>query len=131
MPSGRVRWYDAKKGYGFIDAGEGRGDVFLPASALPAGITTLRKGAKVEFSVVDGRKGPQAMGVTVAAPMPSMVKAARPKPDDMTAIVEDLIKLLDAAGNTLRRQHRYPGPAESRKLAAMLRVVADNFDVQD
>ncbi|NEG95618.1 cold-shock protein [Bifidobacterium sp. SMB2] len=129
MPSGKIRWFDAKKGYGFITDDDGK-DVFLPSSALPAGTTNLRKGTKVEFSVVDGRKGPQAMGVTLVGPMPSMVKAARPKPDDMAAIVEDLIKLLDAAGNGLRR-HRYPSPAESKKLATLLRAVADNFDVQD
>ena len=123
MPSGRVRWFDANKGYGFIQTGEGTDDVFLPAAALPEGVKTLRKGAKVEYSVIDGRRGPQAMGVT-------LVKATRPKPDDMAAIVEDLIKLLDSAGNQLRR-HRYPSPAESKKLATLLRAVADNFDVQE
>ena len=129
MPSGRVRWFDANKGYGFITDESGV-DVFLPAQALPAGSTTLRKGTKVEFSVVDGRKGPQAMGVTVVASAPSLVKATRPKPDDMAAICEDLIKLLDSAGNTLRR-HRYPSASESKKLATLLRAVADNFDVQE
>lgn len=129
MPSGRVRWFDANKGYGFI-AGESGQDVFLPAAALPLGVTTLRKGAKVEYSVVDGRKGPQAMGVTLVASAPSLVKANRPAPDDMAAIVEDVIKLLDTAGNGLRRHH-YPNAAESRKLATLLRAVADNFDVQD
>ena len=59
-----------------------------------------------------------------------MIKATRPKADDMAAIVEDLIKLLDAAGNNLRR-HRYPSAQESHKLATMLRAVADDFDVQD
>ena len=87
MPSGRVRWFDAKKGFGFITNDEGE-DVFLPAAALPDGVTTLRKGARVEFSVIDGRKGPQAMGVTLVASVPSLVKATRPKPDDMAAIVE-------------------------------------------
>lgn len=48
----------------------------------------------------------------------------------MAAIVEDLIKLLDAAGNGLRRHH-YPSAAESKKLATLLRAVADNFDVED
>lgn len=129
MPTGRVRWFDAAKGYGFITSDEGS-DVFLPSAALPAGVTTLRKGAKVEFSVVEGRKGPQAMDVSLVASAPSLVKATRPKPDDMAAICEDLIKMLDAAGNTLRR-HRYPSSSESRKLATLLRAVADNFDVQD
>ena len=112
MPSGRVRWFDAKKGFGFITNDEGE-DVFLPAAALPDGVTTLRKGARVEVASV-----------------PSLVKATRPKPDDMAAIVEDLIKLLDSAGNELRR-HRYPSAADSRKLATLLRGVADSFDVQE
>ncbi|KAA8822431.1 cold-shock protein [Bifidobacterium vespertilionis] len=129
MPSGRIRWFDANKGYGFIATDEGE-DVFLPATALPDGVTTLRKGAKVEFSVIAGRKGPQAMDLTLVASAPSLVKATRPKPDDMAAICEDLIKLLDSAGNTLRR-HRYPSQSESKKLATLLRAVADNFDVQD
>ena len=129
MPSGRVRWFDANKGYGFI-TNEAGADVFLPAVALPDGVTILRKGAKVEYSVVDGRKGPQAMGVRLIESAPSMVKATRPKPDDMAAIVEDLIKLLDSAGNGLRRHH-YPSQADSKKLATLLRAVADNFDVQD
>ena len=97
MPTGRVRWFDAAKGYGFITSEEGK-DVFLPAQALPTGVTTLRKGAKVEYSVVDGRRGPQAMDVRLIASAPSLVKATRPKADDMAAICEDLIKMLDAAG---------------------------------
>ncbi|MFT8357251.1 MAG: cold shock domain-containing protein [Bifidobacterium aquikefiri] len=129
MPSGRVRWFDATRGFGFITSDEGK-DVFLPALALPAGVKTLRKGAKVEFSVAEGRKGPQALDVTLVGPAPSVVMATRPKADDMAAIVEDLIKLLDSAGNGLRRHH-YPAPAESKKLATLLRAVADNFDVQD
>ena len=43
MPSGRVRWFDANKGYGFIQTGESTDDVFLPAAALPEGVKTLRK----------------------------------------------------------------------------------------
>ena len=56
MPSGRVRWFDANKGYGFIINEEGD-DVFMSASALPKGVTTLRKGAKVEYSVVERPQG--------------------------------------------------------------------------
>ena len=129
MPSGRVRWFDANKGYGFIQNEQGA-DVLMPAAALPEGVKTLRKGVKVEYSVVEGRRGPQAMGLTLVASAPSLVKATRPKPDDMAAIVEDLIKLLDSAGNQLRRHH-YPSPAESKKLATLMRAVADNFDVQE
>lgn len=129
MPSGRIRWYDAAKGYGFIASDDGN-DVFLPSAALPDTIKTLKKGTRVDFSVIAGRKGAQAMGVHVIAAAPSMVKANRPKAEDMAAIVEDLIKLLDAAGNGLRRKH-YPSAHDSKKLAVLLRAVADNFDVQE
>ena len=64
MPSGKVRWFDAAKGFGFITGDDGE-DVFLPSSALPAGVSTLRKGAKVEFSVAEGRKGPQALDLSL------------------------------------------------------------------
>ncbi|MDO4913347.1 MAG: cold shock domain-containing protein, partial [Bifidobacteriaceae bacterium] len=84
MPTGRVRWYDAGKGYGFIASDEGT-DVFLPAVALPTGVTTLRKNTRVEFSMIDGRKGPQAMDISVLESGPSLVKATRPVPDDMAA----------------------------------------------
>ena len=116
MPSGRVRWYDAKRGFGFITDEQG-GDVFLPSSALPAGVSTIRKGSRVEFSVAEGRKGPQALDLKLVGPTPSILRAKRPDPDDMAAIVEDLIKLLDSAGNGL--------------LATLLRAVADDFDVPD
>ena len=129
MPNGRVRWYDTQKGYGFIVGDDGK-DVFLPAAALPVTVKTLHKGTRVQFSVIEGRKGPQAMGLNVIATAPSLVKATRPKAEDMAAIVEDLIKLLDSAGNGLRRRH-YPSTAESKKLATLLRAVADNFDVQE
>ena len=129
MPSGRVRWFDAKKGFGFIESDDGH-DVFLPQTALPKDTRDVRKGAKVEYSVIDGSKGPVAMDVTFVKSAPSLVKATRPKPDDMSAIVEDLIKLLYSAGNQLRR-HRYPSASDSKKLATLLRAVADNFDVQE
>src|SRR5690606_13646018 len=59
VPTGRVKWYDADKGYGFLTSDEG-GDVFVPKGALPAGITDLKGGQRVEFGVVKSRRGTQA-----------------------------------------------------------------------
>lgn len=129
MPSGKVRWFDADKKFGFVSSEDGE-DVFVPAMALPAGATTLRPGTKVEFSRIESRRGPQAMDIRVIGSAMSVVKATRPKPEDMASIVEDVIKLLDSAGNSLRRG-RYPQARESQKLAHVLRAIADNFDVQD
>ncbi|MFT4234572.1 MAG: cold shock domain-containing protein [Microbacterium sp.] len=125
MPTGKVRFYDDDKGFGFIASEDGQ-DVFLHASALPAG-ASVKAGARVEFGIADGRKGPQALSVRVLEAPPSLSKAQRTKPDDMAVIVEDLVKLLDSTGADLRRG-RYPSASHSRKIAAMLRKVADDFD---
>jgi CspA family cold shock protein len=125
VPSGRVKWYDTEKGFGFIARDDG-GDVFVHTSALPEGVTELKPGARVEFGIVDGRRGEQALTVRLLDPLPSVAKTHRKDAEDMAAIVEDLIKLLDSVGNQLRRG-RYPSAAEGRKVAAVLRAVADDL----
>jgi CspA family cold shock protein len=125
VPSGRVKWYDTEKGFGFIARDDG-GDVFVHTSALPEGVTELKPGARVEFGIVDGRRGEQALTVRLLDPLPSVTKTQRKDPEDMAVIVEDLIKLLDSVGNQLRRG-RYPSAAEGRKVAAVLRAVADDL----
>lgn len=127
MPTGKVRWYDVDKGFGFLATDDGE-DVFVHASALPAGTTSLKQGARVEFGVVDGKRGKQALSVVVLEQPASVVKAGRKDPDDMAVILEDLIKLMDSASNQLRRG-RYPSDEHCRKLAAVMRAVADDFDV--
>ena len=126
MPTGKVKWFDIERGFGFIASDEGD-EIFLHASALPAGVTAPKPGTKVEFGVADGRRGPQALSVKVLDPIPSVAKAARKPVDDMVVIVEDLIKVLDKVGNDLRRG-RYPEKASGAKYAALLRAVADSFE---
>lgn len=61
--TGTVKWFNAKKGFGFISGDEGN-DVFVHFSALKMeGFKVLDEGDKVEFEVVDGEKGPQAANV--------------------------------------------------------------------
>lgn len=63
MASGKVKWFDAKKGYGFITKEDG-GDVFVHYSAIQgSGFRTLDEGETVEFDVVEGPKGLQAANV--------------------------------------------------------------------
>lgn len=126
MPSGKVKFYDAEKGFGFIAGDDGQ-EVFLHASALPTEITALKNGTRVEYGVADGRRGPQALSVRVLEQPQSVVKLHRKPADDMAVIVEDLVKLLDRVGGNLRRGH-YPNTTQSRQIAAMLRRVADDLD---
>ncbi|MEE2986934.1 MAG: cold-shock protein [Nitrospinota bacterium] len=65
MASGKVKWFSAKKGYGFIESEEGQ-DVFVHFSAIQSdGFKTLDQGQPVEFEISDGPKGPQASNVVL------------------------------------------------------------------
>ena len=64
---GKVKWFSAEKGYGFIEREDG-GDVFVHFSAIQdEGFKTLAEGQGVEFEIVDGARGPQATNVTKTA----------------------------------------------------------------
>ncbi|MDR0990240.1 MAG: cold-shock protein [Propionibacteriaceae bacterium] len=127
MAVGKVRFYDPDKGFGFITK-EGGGDVYVRASVLPAGVATLKPGQRVEFGVVEGRRGEQALSLTLIEPLPSLTKAQRKPADQMAIITEDLIKLLDSIGNSYRRG-RYPDARTGEKVAHMLRAVADELEL--
>ena len=63
MEKGTIRWFDNKKGYGFIEQGDGN-DLFVHYSAIDMeGYKTLKAKEEVEYEVTDGEKGPQAAGV--------------------------------------------------------------------
>ncbi len=126
MPTGKVKFFDAEKGFGFLASDDG-GEVFMHISALPEGTTVLKAGTRVEYGVADGRKGPSALSVRVLE-VPQSVRANQRKPaDDMAVIVEDLIKLLDGVSATLNRG-RYPDKASAGKVAQVLRAVADDIE---
>ena len=126
MPTGKVKWFDTEKGFGFLSRDDGS-DVFVHSSALPAGMEALKAGTRVEFGVAEGRRGEQALSVRVLDPLPSVQAAQRKKPDEMTVIVEDVIKLLDGVSSTLHRG-KYPDKAMARKTAGVLRAVADQLE---
>jgi CspA family cold shock protein len=133
VPTGKVKWYDSEKGFGFLARDDG-GEVFVHSSALPAGTTSLKAGQRVEFGIVEGRKGAQALQLrvleappTVSTAQKAAAKHARKSPDEMIVIVEDLIKLMDDISNTYRRG-KQPDARDAKKIATVLRAVADDIE---
>ena len=126
MPSGRVKWFSLEKGFGFISNDEGE-DVYLAATSLPEGVATVKPGTKIEFSVIDSRKGPQAMSVRIIDAPVSLAENSRVNSDDLAAMIEDTIKILDKVGNGLRHG-RHPSGPDSERLGRVLRGIASQLE---
>ncbi|MGH3510459.1 MAG: cold-shock protein [Nocardioidaceae bacterium] len=127
MPTGKVKWYDAEKGFGFL-AQDGGGDVYVRSEALPAGTTSLKAGTRVEFGIVQGRRGDQALQVRLLEPAASVSKALRKKPSDMVNIIEDLYRLLESVEKGYRAG-RHPDAKAAERAAKVLRAVADELEL--
>ena len=125
MPVGRVKWFSLEKAFGFISSDEGE-DVYLAASALPAGVTTVKPGTKLEFGVAEGRKGPQALSVRIIDAPPSLANS-KAGAEDLAVLIEESIKMLDRVGNGLR-QGRHPSDAEAARVAKVLRGIAQEIE---
>jgi CspA family cold shock protein len=64
MATGKVKWFNNTKGYGFIEREEGGGDVFVHYTAIQGdGFRSLKEGQSVQFDISQGEKGPQAVNV--------------------------------------------------------------------
>ena len=128
MPTGRVKWYDATKGFGFVTSDEG-GDVFLPKGALPAGVADLRAGQRVEFGVVDSRKGAQAMGVKLIDAPPSLAELRRRPADQLHSMIEDMIKVHEQQVQPGLSRGRYPDKKTAQTIAQVVHAVAREFEI--
>lgn len=64
MATGKVKWFDERKGFGFITPDDGGEDLFVHHTSIQAeGFRSLREGQEVEYEIGEGRKGPQAVNV--------------------------------------------------------------------
>ena len=131
VPTGKVKWFDAEKGFGFLSQESGP-DVYVRAEALPEGLTTIKAGTRVEFGIAQGRRGDQALQVRVldapASVARSQSQARRKKPEEMVPIVEDLIRLLDDVGEGYRHG-RHPDSRTAKPTAKLLRALADELEL--
>ncbi|HWB36269.1 MAG TPA: cold-shock protein [Rugosimonospora sp.] len=127
MPTGRVKWYDTAKGFGFLTRDDG-GDVFVPKAALPDGVAELKAGQRVDFGIVESRKGNQALGVKLLEPPASVAELRRRPAEELHGLMEDMIKVLETAVMPELRRGRYPDKKVSRKYAELLHAVAKELE---
>ncbi|GAB06429.1 CspA family cold shock protein [Gordonia amarae] len=140
VPTGKVKWYDADKGFGFLSQESGE-DVYVRAGALPEGVEALKPGQKVEFGMAAGRRGPQALNVTVLDPAPSVTRntreaarnqarkeAKRHTPDELHGMVADLITLLEGKVQPDLRKGRYPDRKTAQRISEVVRAVARELE---
>lgn len=126
VPTGKVKWFDAEKGFGFVTGDDGQ-EVYLHTSVLPPEVGSVKAGTRLEYGIADGRRGKQALSARVLGEQPSVARAARKPAAEMGELVQDLVNMLDNTTGQLRNGH-YPKPEQSKKIAALLRRVAEDFD---
>lgn len=131
MPTGKVKWYDPAKGFGFLSQEDGP-DVYVHGDALPDGITTVKAGTRVEFGIAQGRRGDQALQVRILDAPASVARgqqqARRKSPEEMGPIVEDLIRLLDGIGEAYRHG-RHPDARTAKPAAKLLHALASELEL--
>jgi CspA family cold shock protein len=127
VPTGRVKWYDTEKGFGFLTQDDG-GDVFVHKAALPAGVADLKKGQRVEFGIVEGSKGNQALQLKVLEALPTLARANRRPAEELHGLIEDMIKVLEAKVQPELRRGRFPDRKSAQMVAKLVHAVAKELE---
>ena len=128
MPTGRVKWYEKGKGYGFVTSDDG-GDVFVPKTALPTGVEELKSGQRVEFGVIDSRKGAQALGLKLLEAPPSVAELRRRPAEELHGLIEDMIKLLEDRVLPDLRRNKFPDKKTAQIAAQVVHAVARELEI--
>lgn len=128
MPTGRVKWYDTEKGFGFLTRDDG-GDVFVHKAALPAGVEALSTGQRVDFGIVEGRKGNQALAVKLLEAPTSVAELRRRPPEELHGLIEDMIKVLESKIMPDLQRGKFPDKKAARKIAEVVHAVARELEI--
>ena len=127
MPTGKVKFYDKDKGFGFAARDDG-GDVFVPKAALPEGVEELKAGTRIEFGVAAGKRGEQALSVIFLDAPPSLATTSRRPAEELQLMVEDTIKLIELKVQPSLRRGKHPDRETGKKVATILRAIANELD---
>ncbi|MDO5032724.1 cold-shock protein [Corynebacterium sp.] len=125
MPIGKVKWFDADKGFGFV-SNPGDEDVYVGRNVLPEGVEELVQGQRIEFDFAAGRRGPQALRVKILD-TPRRRTPSR-KPEELGSMVSDVMTLLETQIQPVLSQGRYPERKAGRQVAEILRAIARDLD---
>jgi CspA family cold shock protein len=128
VPTGRVKWYDTEKGFGFLTRDDG-GDVFVHKAALPDGVADLKPGQRVDFGVVESRRGNQALAVKLLEAPPSVAELRRRPAEELHGLIEDMIKVLEAKVLPDLRRGRYPDKRTAKPIAEAIHGVARELEI--
>jgi CspA family cold shock protein len=128
VPTGRVKWYDTEKGYGFLTRDDG-GDVFVHKAALPDGVDELKPGQRVDFGVVESRKGNQALAVKLLEASPTVTELRRRPAEELHGLIEDMIKVLEAKVLPDLRRGRFPDRKTAKPIAEAIHGVARELEI--
>jgi cold shock protein len=128
VPTGRVKWYERDKGFGFLTSDDG-GDVFVHKAALPAGVDDLKAGQRVEFGVVESRRGTQALALKLLEAPTSVAELRRRPAEELHGLIEDMIKVLEAKVMPDLRRGRFPDKKSTQTVAQLVHAVARELEI--
>ena len=126
VPIGKVKWYNAEKGFGFV-SNPGDEDVYVGKAVLPEGVEELVPGQRIEFDFAAGRRGPQALRIKILD-TPRRRAVSRRKPEELGSMLSDVLTVIEGQIQPALSAGRYPDRKAGRQVAEILRAVAKELD---